>query len=135
MTLSPLYPWTHRTRRPSHDDRDWRRCRAFVFRRDGGVCQHRPFGIGPKCGRAAEHIDHRHPLKWAGSNSPTNLQALCARHNLAKGAHVPAWWLAARAAYTAAWAVAAGLALGFAWAAYTHGLATVAGALARQLAK
>lgn len=35
------------------------------------------------------HIDHRMPLCLGGSNSPDNLQALCARCNLTKGGKHP----------------------------------------------
>lgn len=35
------------------------------------------------------HIDHRVPLKLGGSNDPSNLQALCPKCNLSKGAKDP----------------------------------------------
>jgi 5-methylcytosine-specific restriction endonuclease McrA len=63
--------------------RSWRALRAQILLRDGYQCQI------PGCDRAASHVDHRIPLLYGGSDDPSNLQALCAKHNLQKGADPP----------------------------------------------
>lgn len=53
-----------------------------VWRRDGGKCV--------ECGAADElHFDHILPFARGGTSvTPENVQLLCARHNLAKGARI-----------------------------------------------
>lgn len=54
------------------------RLRAVVFQRDGGRCV--------KCGSTDElHADHIRPVSLGGLTVLSNLQTLCAMHNLAKG--------------------------------------------------
>jgi hypothetical protein len=56
-----------------------------VEKRDGGRCQ--------ECGRGRDeialHFDHRYPFSRGGGHHASNLQLLCAEHNLRKGAKVP----------------------------------------------
>jgi 5-methylcytosine-specific restriction enzyme A len=63
--------------------RDWRVLRAQILYRDGWRCQ------WPGCNRVASHVDHIRPVLFGGTDDPSNLQALCAKHNLAKGAKPP----------------------------------------------
>lgn len=60
-----------------------RAVKLAVWRRDGGKCV--------VCGAAdALHFDHIVPLSKGGTSSGAdNIQLLCARHNLAKGARLP----------------------------------------------
>jgi hypothetical protein len=53
--------------------------RVFVWQRDGGKCR--------KCGsRRNLHFDHVIPRSWGGASTVENVQVLCRRCNLAKGA-------------------------------------------------
>jgi 5-methylcytosine-specific restriction endonuclease McrA len=61
--------------------RSWRVLRAQILARDGWLCQI------PGCGRTAHHVDHIQPVLFGGTDDPSNLQALCAEHNLQKGAN------------------------------------------------
>jgi 5-methylcytosine-specific restriction endonuclease McrA len=36
------------------------------------------------CGRPAEQLDHVKPVRWGGTDNPSNLQPLCRACNLAK---------------------------------------------------
>lgn len=54
--------------------------RQEVQARDGGRCQVCGTDVGPM------HIDHIKPWSKGGSNEAANLQLLCAKHNLSKGA-------------------------------------------------
>jgi hypothetical protein len=59
--------------------RPWRRVRAAVLERDGGVCHW--------CGRpGATHVDHLLARSVGGSDDPSNLVASCASCNLKRGA-------------------------------------------------
>lgn len=52
--------------------------RREVLERDGNACV--------ECGDTEDvHIDHRYPRWLGGLNVLANLQALCTRHNMAKG--------------------------------------------------
>ncbi len=53
----------------------------MVLYRDAYRCQ--------RCGSAANHVDHVHPVLFGGTDDVANLQALCERCNLAKGAEPP----------------------------------------------
>lgn len=64
-----------RLRRPSGNQ--WRPTRTLVLSRDGYVCQ--------ECGAPAGVVDHITPIAHGGSDHPSNLQALCAACNGAKG--------------------------------------------------
>ena len=57
----------------------WRRIRARVLQRDGGVCQN--------CGQSEGkmHVDHIVPKRLNGSDLMENLQTLCQFCNLSKG--------------------------------------------------
>ncbi len=61
--------------------RAWRRLRAQVLARDGHRCQ--------RCGQPATHADHITPKAAGGTDNLDNLEALCARCNLAKGDAMP----------------------------------------------
>ncbi len=53
--------------------------RIFVWQRDGGRCRH--------CGaRSQLHFDHVIPRSWGGASTVDNVQILCRRCNLRKGA-------------------------------------------------
>jgi HNH endonuclease len=60
-----------------------RAIKSAVWRRDGGKCV--------VCGAMSQlHFDHIVPVSEGGaSNTADNIQLLCARHNLAKGARLP----------------------------------------------
>lgn len=114
LSLNPFWPWLYRTRRLDPSDPAWQRRRTYIMRRDDWQCQIRRWrGIGPKCGKPAEHVDHIWPLYWGGSNDAANLRAACAACNLRKGRRVPSWQLWARGAYLAAWTVAVGVAMAY----------------------
>jgi 5-methylcytosine-specific restriction endonuclease McrA len=53
--------------------------RRFVWQRDGGKCR--------ACGSRTElHFDHVIPRSWGGAGTAENVQLLCRRCNLMKGA-------------------------------------------------
>jgi 5-methylcytosine-specific restriction endonuclease McrA len=53
--------------------------RLFVWQRDGGRCRN--------CGARSDlHFDHVIPRSWGGSSTAANVQILCRRCNLRKGA-------------------------------------------------
>src|SRR3954469_17755428 len=53
--------------------------RLFVWQRDGGACRN--------CGSREDlHFDHVIPRSWGGSSTAENVQVLCRRCNLRKGA-------------------------------------------------
>ena len=55
--------------------------RLFVWQRDGGRCRN--------CGaRGHLHFDHVIPRSWGGSSTAENVQLLCRRCNLRKGARL-----------------------------------------------
>jgi len=57
--------------------RAWRSTRARILARDGHRCR--------QCGEPAQHVDHITPVASGGTDHPSNLRALCAHCNLAKG--------------------------------------------------
>jgi len=65
--------------------------RAHIFARAGHRCEHKPWWWF-RCPRSATHADHVHPHSRGGATSVGNGQALCAHHNLVKGARVPSRW-------------------------------------------
>jgi 5-methylcytosine-specific restriction endonuclease McrA len=54
----------------------------MVLYRDAYRCQ--------RCGMAANHVDHVVPVIFGGNDDESNLRALCAACNLARGAEPPA---------------------------------------------
>jgi 5-methylcytosine-specific restriction protein A len=66
--------------------REWQRLapalRPVVLARDGRVCRQ----CGAEGSTTKLHIDHIVPLAKGGSSDPSNLQVLCQRCNLEKGA-------------------------------------------------
>lgn len=56
---------------------EWNKKRAIVLDRDGHKCV--------VCGSPATHVDHIVPKAAGGSDELSNLQAMCATHNLKKG--------------------------------------------------
>lgn len=56
--------------------------------RSGGRCEHKN-PLWRRCPQAAEHADHIYPWSKGGWTAVSNLQMLCQRHNLAKGARTP----------------------------------------------
>jgi 5-methylcytosine-specific restriction endonuclease McrA len=57
--------------------RQWRQTRERILHRDGYTCR--------RCGALAQHVDHIHPVARGGGDHESNLRALCAACNLAKG--------------------------------------------------
>ena len=74
LTNAGSYWQRHLPRKGS--TRAWRKTRAAVL----GA-----HAICAECGQPAEHLDHIQPIARGGTDHPSNLQALCARCNLAKG--------------------------------------------------
>lgn len=104
LRLHPWWPIVWTTPRPRPDDATWRALRRRVLYRDGWRCRIRRWrGVGPRCGKPAEVVDHIIPLWWEGSNREENLQASCWHCNEVKGAHAPLWWIAWLLARFAAW--------------------------------
>lgn len=60
----------------------WRKLRAAVLLRDGGVCQLQLPGV---CTGTATHVDHIVPKGAGGPDEPSNLRASCAPCNLHRG--------------------------------------------------
>lgn len=83
-------------RRPVGRQRDPQRAftepqRRAIFARAGDRCEHTStFGL--RCKATPSHADHVHPWSKGGATTLANAQALCARHNLQKGSHVPSTW-------------------------------------------
>ena len=75
---------TNGSRCPQHasrrngSTRQWRATREQILARDRYRCQ--------RCGKPAQHVDHRTPVARGGSDHPSNLEALCAPCNHKKGA-------------------------------------------------
>ena len=63
------------------------RMRYEVLRRDGFRC--RACGMAPAEDPVVLHVDHVVPVALGGSNSPSNLQTLCATCNFGKGSIAP----------------------------------------------
>lgn len=57
--------------------RAWEATRKRILARDGFVCV--------VCGSPATHVDHIVPKAAGGTDEESNLQAMCAEHNLKKG--------------------------------------------------
>jgi 5-methylcytosine-specific restriction endonuclease McrA len=55
----------------------WQPTRTLVFAHDGHRCR--------DCGAPANAVDHSTPIARDGTDHPSNLQALCAACNSAKG--------------------------------------------------
>ena len=58
---------------------NWDKLRRAILRRDGHRCRWVVGGV--RCMRLANHVDH---IVRGGNHDPSNLQALCAPHHLAK---------------------------------------------------
>ncbi|SDI85075.1 HNH endonuclease [Frankineae bacterium MT45] len=83
-----LKPSRHRDpiRRFSHDEL------IEVISRAGGRCEHHDL-LGRRCeATTGLHADHVHPHSKGGQTSLANAAALCAWHNMKKGARVPYDW-------------------------------------------
>lgn len=59
---------------------EWEAVRKRVLERDGYVCV--------VCQAPATHVDHIIPKARGGTDEMSNLQAMCATHNLKKGTKV-----------------------------------------------
>jgi 5-methylcytosine-specific restriction endonuclease McrA len=87
--------------RPGGSTRRWRLIRAAILRRDRHRCQfpgrapidpgswadltalpELPVGV---CGEYADHVDHLITRYAGGGDTPLNLRAACADHNLTRG--------------------------------------------------
>lgn len=66
--------------------------RRQVFERARGRCEASLILAWGRCRKAAEEIDHVYPWSKGGATVVSNGQALCHRHNRAKGSRTPAWW-------------------------------------------
>lgn len=118
-----ILPWTKRKRLPRES---WEPLRAYILRRDGYRCQFRHLGgIGPKCNRPAQHVDHIVPVAVGGSDDPENLRASCARCNLRKGSRPPIGWRLKQGGTAIAVLVVVGAVLGFALAGRAFGWGVV----------
>lgn len=62
--------------------------RLEIFARSGGRCEHKSV-LWFRCTRRATHADHLMPWSRGGRTTLDNSQALCAFHNLSKGAKMP----------------------------------------------
>jgi len=62
--------------------------RAQGFARAGNRCEHLSV-FGRRCSAAPTHGDHHYPHSRGGATELSNFVALCARHNLVKGARIP----------------------------------------------
>jgi MYXO-CTERM domain-containing protein len=89
-----------RRRRPLDPQRAFSAAqRAEALARCGNRCEH--FGaLGLRCRRRATHADHIHPWSKGGATTAANLEMLCPKCNLSKGAKMPpplyAWRLERR---------------------------------------
>ena len=65
----------------SHSSRgaEWERVRNEVLIEAGHTC------VVNGCNRTATHVDHILAKSKGGTDDKANLQAMCAKHNLAKG--------------------------------------------------
>jgi len=77
-------PLSRRDARRRFSSAEWR----FIVARAGGRCEHH--GLFGRC-RETSALQGDHVIPWAagGRTDLSNGQALCARHNRAKGARVP----------------------------------------------
>lgn len=73
--------------------------RAAASARCGYQCEHKPL-LWRRCRAGADHGDHIVPWSRGGRTDTSNLQMLCAKHNLRKSAKMPSrfyrWRLARR---------------------------------------
>ena len=62
--------------------RTWRRLRLIVIAQSGGICAigGEPFTPGERI-----HVDHIKPVAFGGTDHPSNLRAVCAKHNMQRG--------------------------------------------------
>jgi 5-methylcytosine-specific restriction endonuclease McrA len=74
LTSHGSYCQRHQPRNGS--TRAWRHTRAQVLARTPSWAV---------CGQPAEHVGHITPLALGGTDHPSTLKPLCARHNLEKG--------------------------------------------------
>ena len=74
--------WVEHMSKHSSRGTEWERVRQQVLARDGYLC------TVPNCGATATHVDHIIPKSVGGTDSLDNLAAMCAPHNLKKGAKV-----------------------------------------------
>lgn len=61
--------------------------RAETKRLAGGRCEHSNMGF--RCRAPGAHADHIYPWSRGGATSMSNMQSLCATHNLRKSAKIP----------------------------------------------
>ena len=93
ITAALIIRFVRARRRAIPVDRSPRRTFSVAERREGlaragGRCEHKhPMWL--RCHREAVHADHIYPWSRGGWTSSTNLQMLCQRHNLVKGANPP----------------------------------------------
>ncbi len=62
---------------------DWQRLRRRVLRRDGNRCTHLTYDK-KRCDEVATEVDHVVPHSLGGSDSESNLAAICTFHHQAK---------------------------------------------------
>jgi 5-methylcytosine-specific restriction protein A len=57
---------------------EWRKLRAQILERDGGLC------TIPDCGQPGNEVDHITPKHQGGTDDPSNLASKCRRHHASK---------------------------------------------------
>jgi hypothetical protein len=83
-----LHPGTRVDRSRRFSKADYR----TIMNRAGWRCEHHGLLTGRCAARAELEADHVHPHSRGGQTDLANSQALCHRHNVAKGHKVPFWW-------------------------------------------
>ena len=68
--------------------RAWRRLRAFILTRDGGVCMRPTPPAGAPCGKPATDAGHIIAAVYGGTDHPANLRAECRSCNATDGGRI-----------------------------------------------
>lgn len=66
--------------------------RETVMRNANYRCEAPAFVAWGRCKEPASQVDHVVPWSRGGPTVTSNGQAICARHNRAKGSRTPPWW-------------------------------------------
>ncbi len=75
---------------------DWKefrhKTRSEAMSRAGHRCEAPTFLYWGRCAEEAVEVDHVFPWSAGGPTTLSNSQALCKKHNIAKGSRKPPWW-------------------------------------------